>query len=897
MLSMRPPMVSLFPLMALATLLSAPAPAATFHVAPDGNDRWSGTLAAANAAKTDGPLATLAAARDAIRALKARGPLREPVTVLVAAGTYRLAETLVLEPGDSGTAECPVTYAAAPGARPVISGGRAVTGWAEKAPGLWAADVPEAKARKWPFRQLWIDGRRAVLARSPNEGFFRVLGAAATAIDPATKKERDSSKSAFRFKQGDIRPWGDLRDANATVFYHWETGMLRIKSVDEATGTVTFTGDFKWPFWGRQRYYVENVLEALDAPGEWHLACDEGRLHYRPRPGEEMGKIAAVAPVLVQLVRLAGNPEKSQWVEHVRFEGLSFQHADYVLEPEGHSDWQAAVTVPAAFDAVGARACSVQRCDLAHLGGYAIALRRGSKNNRIVENHLHDLAAGGVRIGDEGVPPTEATESGGNQVVSNFIHDLGRVFYGAIGVWIGQSSDNLIAQNEVCDLGYTGISCGWSWGYHPTKAHRNRIEYNYVHHIGPGKLCDMAGIYTLGVSPGTVVRGNLIHDVWDWEEGYGAGGIYPDEGSSQILIENNITYRTSTAGLSIHYGQNLVARNNIFALGHDQQVYLGRRDKDSSLRFERNIVYYEEGKLFARDSTLEADNNLYWNAAGEPVTFLGDVTLEQWRAKGLDAHSVVADPKFVDAARFDFRLKPDSPALRLGFQPIDPSRAGLTGPPELIQAARAIVRPPVVVPRSAKTPPVALDDGFENTPVGMSPDGAAVHGEALEGRIRVSEEAAAAGKRSLKFTNATGPKGPINPHVYYSPNFRQGMVVHSFDLRVEPGAAVWVEWRDASSPYRIGPSLRVDAKGNVAAHDKALLAIPSGQWVRFEIVCGLGKKATGVYDLTVTVPGQPPRRFEKLPCDPKCKELAWLGFVSVATGKAVFYVDNLKLHP
>jgi len=879
----------------LTVLAGSSVKAATLYVAPGGDDRWSGSLPKANAGKTDGPLATLAGARDAIRKLKARGGLREPITVLIAEGTYFLAEPLVLEPRDSGTAACPITYAAMPGAKPVISGGRAIAGWRQEEAGLWTADVPEAKGRKWPFRQLWVNGQRATLARSPNEGFYRIVGAAGPAVDPATGKKRDSSKSAFRVKPGDIQNWRGLRDADVTVFFHWETGILRIKSLDEATGTVTFTGDFKWPFWGRQRYYVENVLEALDAPGEWYLDADEGRLTYRPRPGEDMNAAAVVAPRLTQLVRLAGNPEKGELVEHVHFRGLAFQHSDYVLEPEGHSDWQAAITVPAALDATGAHRCSIEGCEFSHLGSYAVAMRRGSKHDRIAENHVHDLAAGGVKIGDEGVPATEATETSGNEVSNNFVHDIGKVFYGAIGLWIGQSSDNLIAHNEVCDLNYTGISCGWTWGYGPTKAHHNRIEYNYVHHIGPGKLCDMGGIYTLGTSPGTVVRNNLIHDVWDWEEGYGAGGIYPDEGSSQILIENNVTYRTATAGLGIHYGKDLVARNNIIALGRDNQVYLGRRDKDSSLKFERNIVYYDEGKLFVRESRLEADHNVYWNARGEPVTFLNDQSLEQWRAKGLDLHSVIADPKFVDPQGGDFRLKPDSPALKLGFQPIDTSRAGLQGPPELVRLARSVKRPPLAVPRKGQLPPLTLDDGFENTPPGMPPDSAVSYGETEEARIRVTDEAAASGKHSLKFTEARGPKHPCNPHIYYSPNFREGMVVGSFDLRMEKGAAVWTEWRDANSPYRIGPSLRVDGQGRVVARDKVLLEIPVGQWVHFEIVCGLGTKATGTYDLTVTLPDKTPQRFEKLPCDPKCRELEWLGFVSVATNRSVFYVDNLKL--
>jgi hypothetical protein len=152
------------------------------------------------------------------------------------------------------------------------------------------------------------------------------------------------------------------------------------------------------------------------------------------------------------------------------------------------------------------------------------------------------------------------------------------------------------------------------------------------------------------------------------------------------------------------------------------------------------------------------------------------------------------------------------------------------------------------------------------------------------------------GKQSLKFTDAPGLDQPWNPHLWYSPYLTQGIARQTFDLRLEPGAIAWVEWRDAASPYRVGPSLGIDAQGQLTASQQPVMTVPRGQWIHFEIVCGLGKQATGTYDLTVTVPGQEPRRLEKLPCGhPQFTRLEWLGFVSNATERAVFYLDNLKL--
>jgi hypothetical protein len=406
----------------------------------------------------------------------------------------------------------------------------------------------------------------------------------------------------------------------------------------------------------------------------------------------------------------------------------------------------------------------------------------------------------------------------------------------------------------------------------------------------------MAAIYTLGISPGTTVRNNLIHDIWDWEEGYGAGGIYPDEGSSQILIENNVVYRTASGGLTVHYGRDDIARNNIFAFGRDAQIHLGRRDKESSLTLERNIVYYDEGELFMRESDLAADYNIYFNTTGEELSFPLGLDFAAWQAQGQDAHSLIADPMFENAAKYDFRLKPGSPALKLGFKPIDVSQCGLTGPPELVKLARSIKREPVTIPRRSAAPPLSLNEGFEITPIKGNADLAYTHGEAGAATIRVTDEQAAAGKRSLKFTDAPGLDQPWNPHIFYSPNLREDLALCSFDLRLEQGAIIWHEWRDAASPYRVGPSMGVDAAGQLKAGDQDLMTVPTGQWLHFEISAGLGKKADGTWTLTVTVPGQQPRRFERLPCNPKWKQLMWMGFISNATETAVFYLDNLKLN-
>ena len=195
----------------------------------------------------------------------------------------------------------------------------------------------------------------------------------------------------------------------------------------------------------------------------------------------------------------------------------------------------------------------------------------------------------------------------------------------------------------------------------------------------------MGGIYTLGPSQGTRLRYNLIHDVC--ARGYGGWGIYPDEGTSDILIENNIVYDCNRASFHQHYGRDNVVRNNIFAFGGERQIAISRAEVHRSVIFENNIIYYDgEPEIFADGYANEKwmaikvdfDRNMYCHAGGKRPIFAGR-SLADWRKLGRDVHGRIADPLFVNAAKRDFRLKRSSPALRLGFIPIDLSDVGPRG--------------------------------------------------------------------------------------------------------------------------------------------------------------------------------------------------------------------------
>ena len=553
---------------ALLALLAAPlGRAATFYVAPGGNDAWSGTRPAANEAHTDGPVATLAQARDLVRALKRRqgGALAQPATVLLRGGRYELSEPVVFGPGDSGTAACPVVYAAFEGERPVLSGGRVLSGWRQDEEGVCVAAIPEVREGKWAFRQLFVSapGQRHFERRyRPNRGPFLIAGLTDSPVWKTRMRHRQSQRD-FRFKPGDIGPtWANLGDVEVVALHDWSSSRLRIEAVDPAKHVVRFTG---WPVYrighwykrGANPYYVENVKEAFGGPGEFYLDRPTGLLSYRPMPGEDVDKLVVVAPRVEQLIRLVGKAGKAaepEFVEHVHFRGLTLRHTWWGLPPKGYSSGQGMVNLPAAVHAELARHCRLERCTLAHLGAYALRLGSGCHDNLVVGCRMFDLGAGGVLIGvtNRNAKPPELPTA--NTVANCVISDGGLVHFSPHGIWVGITQKTAIRHNVIRRFPYSNVSVGWCWDDKPSSAGNTLIAGNHIHDAMM-LLADGGGIYSLGFQPGSVWRGNHIHHVHRSRFAGRApnNGIFFDQGSKGFRLDGNVIH--STVQAPIRYNQ------------------------------------------------------------------------------------------------------------------------------------------------------------------------------------------------------------------------------------------------------------------------------------------------------------------------------------------------------
>ncbi len=582
---------------------------ADFFVAPDGDDTGPGTQ--------ERPFATLYRARDAVREKVAAGLVAD-VTVLVRGGTYCIGEPIVFGPRDGGNDEFTVTYAAFPKEqrKPVFSGGRVIPGWKETADGKWTVNLPDVWAGKRAFRELFVNGQRAVRARHPNKGWLR-----------AEKVGKDR-RTRFTFREGDIRAYGDLKHLELVFLHDWSITRTPVASIDEATRTLTVPhkvgGPARWAamdwFEKQPRYFVENSTELLDAPGEWNLDERTGVLTYHPRPGERRDEVEAIAPLVRQLLVVRGDREGKRPVRNLHFVGLGFEHVAW-SPPHGVywgrqacTYWSVATTKAgrnheeadaAAVQFEAAESCSFTDGRVEHVGASGLWIGPACRGCSVVGTRVSDVGGNGIMVGEGKarlvgdkawweVAPEQAAV--GNRVANNLVEHCGRELFGAVGIWVGLAADTIVANNEIRNVPYTGVSVGWMW-WNPrsrpeprkTPCRRNLVVDNHIHHIMQ-TLSDGGGIYTLGAQPESALRGNLIHDVPTNAGRAESNGMFLDQGTGEFVIEGNVIYNVARSPLRFHKGWKNLVRNNVLAVGENVPLVRYNDTKQERITLESNTV-------------------------------------------------------------------------------------------------------------------------------------------------------------------------------------------------------------------------------------------------------------------------------------------------------------------
>ncbi len=670
-------------LLVAAAVVAAP----TLTVSPAGDDTAPGS--------PDAPLATLGGALQRARELRTQGEVGE-LRIEIQAGEYLLPEPLVLAPSDAE-----LTFAAVPGAKVVISGGRLVAGWTKWRDGIWQAPLPEGVGTDAPpIRQLFYDGEAQPRSRYPNpvNGDWRYTGW--LFVDqPASEGDR----RAFLCDLGKVPAVAQPQQAEVDIFpwNGWNNSVVGVAALDVATGRVELTRDVSYKLSPGNRFRFENAPEWIDQPGEW--AVDTvARMVYLQSPATGLAKLfgggapnkPVLVPALGTLVSLQGDGATSQSVRNISFVGLEF-----VCSLGGSA---------VVLDTV--RDCRFEACAFRDLGGTAIEFRNASRGNIITSCTFARLGGAGVTMF-----PGTTGHCTDNVISHNHFHDLGLVDRHVAAVYGGTSNGNLIAQNLIHHMPRYAISFKHGFG-------RNIIEWNEIRWTNL-ETNDTGAIESWQWEPGqapeydrgNVIRYNLIADTVGLKAFPGGRlvaptytwGIYMDDFSSRNEIVGNLIVRNVLGGICLHGGWENLCQYNISVDSSDSVAYYNNiQDKMRGNRILNNIFYHRNGDLrlhlggFTDAQTETHDFNLYWPApsvSGLPGAEK-DATWAAWLSHGYDASSQTADPLFVSPAADDYRLQDGSPALPLGFRATDFSKVGLRGTPMWTGAVQAAALAPVKLP-------------------------------------------------------------------------------------------------------------------------------------------------------------------------------------------------------
>ena len=552
-------------------------------ISPKGSDFNDGTRQSPKATLTS----ALRQAREWRRTEDNR--IQGGITIYMEGGTYAFHEPVFIRPEDSGTKESPTVIRSVGDEKVILSGGISINGW-KKQGKVWVADVPAFNGRPLDFRQLWVNGKKAVRARDVED--FEKMNRICS-VDEKNEILYVPAVSIRRL----IDNKGNLKAKYAEMVLHqmWCVANLRIRSVEVQgdSAAIRFHQpesriQFEHP-WPRpmvttdghnSAFYLTNARELQDVPGEWYHDIDARKIYYYPREGEKMQEAEVIVPAVETLVRVEGTLDRP--VCHIRFEKITFSYTTWMRPSEkGHVPLQAGMYLTdgyridpkmqrnylnhpldnqgwlgrpaAAVRVVAARQIDFERCRFEHLGSTGLDYEEAVQGGVVRGCLFRDIAGNGLLVGsfspaahETHLPydPADRREVCTQQHINNcYFTEIGNEDWGCLAIAAGYVGDVNIEHNEISEVPYSGISLGWGWTQTVNCMRNNRVHANLIHHYAK-HMYDVAGIYTLGSQPKSYVTENCVHSIY--KPGYVHDPnhwfyLYTDEGSSFITVRDNWT--------------------------------------------------------------------------------------------------------------------------------------------------------------------------------------------------------------------------------------------------------------------------------------------------------------------------------------------------------------------
>lgn len=629
----------------------------------------------------DSPLKTVSAAKELARTK------RGTVVVYLREGEYTIDKTIKFSSSDKKN----LSFKAYQNEKVVLTSGKAYTGFTEcTVNGVRAFKKDVGKSAD--FNILFNNNTTLKRTRYPESGYLYIKKV--TDSDNVTKQDAVHDQYVgFYADKSKMRDFKNHDDVVVRLLHYWKDEMATIADYDASSGHIKLSRPTSMRAEVNNRFFLENVFEALDSEGEWYLDKNDGMLYYVPFEGENAETLTLWGSELETMISVNG-------VDGISFENIIFRGNGFNIP---HNNTECDFSSQAGYDATpcisydNSNNVSIKNCEFRDLAACAVFFGVGVKNSTVDSCIFKNIGAQAVYIRGNNVPVNDETVTKNITVRNCIIDGYGKVFFNSVGVLIIHANSVDVLNNEIHDGYYTAISVGWVWGYSYSVTYNNHICDNLIYNIGQGWLSDMGGIYTLGIQEGTVLSGNVIHNVAaDPEEGgYGGWGIYLDEGSSKILVEKNLVFACGSDSYHLHYGSYNTVRNNIFALSGESQVRITsayqRIDtmfgSKKSADFTNNILL-SDGGVCTYSHAVEKDvfgdsSNLFWdNKLEENVVMSRDIpskktiSVRKAKKKGYLNDPVISCPMFKDVDNFNFELTPYSPDCNIFFERWDYQQAG-----------------------------------------------------------------------------------------------------------------------------------------------------------------------------------------------------------------------------